>query len=208
MTLSASVARVPNARNRPRRDPDWMVQQLPVTMTSDEFFVRFVSIFQHVGETLLEDADTVEHVVDLTVAPPTMVRWLGSWIGLRALDESLPEEVQRLIVSSAARTLAWRGTAHGLRTYLGQITGGTVHVEEGGGVWPEGETPADTAWLRVRMSSSGLMSEQELVEVVRDEVPAHVRAELYVADRLLWSTDHADDDHDDHDDNNDKEAHS
>lgn len=189
MTISSHVTRVPDARVRPRRAADWMVQQLPVAMASEDFFVRFVSIFQDVGSTLLEDADTVEHTVDLTVAPPAVVRWLGSWIGLRGLDESLPEALQRRIVSSAARTLAWRGTSYGLRTYLELITGGSVVVEEGGGIWREGEAPADTAWLRLRIASSGLLAEAELVEVVRDEVPAHVRAELYVDGRLLWSSD-------------------
>jgi phage tail-like protein len=192
MTLTPMVSRVPDGRARPRRDPNWMLQQLPVAMASEDFFVRFVSIFQHVGGTLLEDADTIDHILDLTVAPPPMVRWLGSWIGLRALDESLPESLQRRIVESAARTLAWRGTAYGLRTYLELITGGPVVVEEGGGIWRTGEAPTDTAWLRLRVESSGMLAEAELVEVVRDEVPAHVRAELYVAGRRLWTTENDD----------------
>lgn len=182
------TARVPEGRGRPRRDPNWMLHQLPVAMTSDDFFVRFVSIFQDVGSTLLDDADTIEHVLDLSVAPPEMVRWLGSWIGLGALDASFPESLQRRIVSSAAQTLAWRGTAHGLRTYLELVTGAQVTLEEGGGIWSAGEAPEDTAWLRVRLDTAGMMSEPELVEVVRDEVPAHVRSELYLGERMLWTS--------------------
>jgi len=189
MTAPALTAWVPVARARPRRDPDWMIQQLPVAMASEDFFVRYVSIFQELGSSLLEDADNVDHVLDVTVAPPAMVRWLASWIGLRALDESLPEELQRRIVSSAARTLAWRGTAYGLQTYLELITGTSVRIEEGGGVWAAGEAPEDTAWVRLRAASTGMLAEDEFVDVVRDEVPAHVRAELYVADRILWSSD-------------------
>lgn len=188
MTLSPLVTRVPDARVRPRRDPNWMLQQLPVAMTGEDFFVRFVSIFQHVGTTLLDDADTVEHLLDLSVAPPEMVRWLGSWIGLGALDASLPITLQRRIVSSAAQTLAWRGTSHGLRTYLELVTGSAVTIEEGGGIWPAGDVPTDTAWVRLRLESTGMMSEAELVEVVRDEVPAHARTELHVAGRLVWSS--------------------
>lgn len=193
MTTPALVARVPVARSRRRRDPDWMLQQLPVAMASEDFFVRFVSIFQELGTTLLEDADNIDHVLDVTVAPPAMVRWLGSWIGLRPLDESLPEELQRRIVGSAASTLAWRGTTYGLRTYLELITGTAVRVEEGGGVWSAGEAPTDTAWVRLRADSTGLLAEAEFVDVVRDEVPAHVRAELYVAGRLVWSSDDEED---------------
>ncbi len=187
-TSSTLTSRVPTSRMRPRRDPDWMVRQLPVGMTSEDFFVRFVRIFQELGTTLLEDADNVDHVADVTVAPPAMVRWLASWIGLRPLDESLPEELQRRIVASAARTIAWRGTSYGLRTYLGLITGAAVRVEEGGGVWPAGEAPHDTAWVKVHLDTSGLLAEAEIVEVVRDEVPAHTRAELYVGGRLVWSS--------------------
>ncbi|UMG94809.1 phage tail protein [Nocardioides sp. TF02-7] len=192
MTSPQLVARVSDARARPRRSPTWMVDQLPVSMSSEDFFVRFVSIFQDVGTTLLEDADLIEHLPDLGVAPPETVRWLGSWIGLGSLDHSLPETLQRRIVASAAQTLAWRGTAHGLRTFLRLVTGGEVHLEEGGGVWRDGEAPADTAWVRVTVADAGLLSEPELVEVVRDEVPAHVRSELYLGDRLLWTSDRSD----------------
>jgi phage tail-like protein len=165
-----------------------MLQQLPVAMSSEDFFVRFVSIFQEVGSTLLEDADNVEHLLDLSVTPPAMVRWVGSWIGLGALDASLPEALQRRIVSSAAHTLGWRGTAYGLRTYLELVTGAAVVIEEGGGIWRDGEAPTDTAWLRLHVAASGMLAEPELVEVVRDEVPAHVRCELFLAERLLWTS--------------------
>ena len=50
-----------------------------------------MSIFQELGESLLEDADNVDNVADLSVAPDAMVRWLGSWIGVDAVDPSLPD---------------------------------------------------------------------------------------------------------------------
>ncbi len=179
------------ARTRPRRDPDWMLQQLPVTMAGEEFFGRFVRIFQTIGTTLFDDADNIDHVLDITVAPVEMVRWLASWIGMTSLDESLPEDLQRRIVSSAARTLAWRGTARGLRTYLELVTGTPVQVEEGGGIWEAGEAPVDTAWVKLHLDSTGTLGESELVAAVRDEVPAHVRAEVLVGGRVVWSTERA-----------------
>ena len=75
---------VPGARRRcrpggdqPRRSPQWLLNQLPVGMLDGDFFVRFVSIFQELGATLLEDADNIEHLADVSVAPDAMVRWLG-----------------------------------------------------------------------------------------------------------------------------------
>ncbi len=61
---------------------DWLLNQLPVGMLDADFFVRFVSIFQELGGTLLEDADNIDNIADVTVAPDALVRWLGSWIGV------------------------------------------------------------------------------------------------------------------------------
>ncbi|MDP3893692.1 phage tail protein [Nocardioides sp.] len=174
---------------RGRRPTDWMLRQLPVAMLSEDFLVRFVSIFQDVGNRLLEDADGIEHVPDVTVTPTDLIPWLGSWIGVETIDRSMPEELQRRIVRSAAATMTWRGTAYGLRSYLELLSGGPAEVSEGGGVWRSGEAPPDTAWVRLQVDSTGLLAEAEFVDVVADEVPAHVHAELYVGSRRVWTSD-------------------
>jgi phage tail-like protein len=166
----------------------WMVNQLPVGMLDSTFFVEFVSLFQHLANPLLEDADNLEHVVDPTVAPEPMLRWLGTWIGLDSIDPQLPSELQRLIVRSSARTLAWRGTKAGLTEFLQMTSGAPAEVTDGGGVWREGEAPADTAYVRMSVASTGWLPERDFIALLRDEIPAHVRAELYVAGRLAWSS--------------------
>ena len=186
MSVVPLAIQQPSGQLRPRRDPDWMVHQLPVQMVAHDFFRRFVSICQELGTTLLEDADNIDHILDVTVAPPELVRWLGSWIAAASIDEALPEELQRRMVRSAARTLTWRGTAHGLREFLELLSGGPAEVEDGGGIWRSGEAPADAAWVRLRVASTGQLAVAEFVERIRDEVPAHARAELYVADELVW----------------------
>lgn len=169
-----------------RRSEDWLLNQLPVGMFESDFFIRFVSIFQTVAGTLLEDADNVDHLANVSVAPDAMVRWLGSWIGTQSIDPSLPEELQRRIVASAAATLTWRGTVSGLQRFLELISGGPAEVEDGGGVWRDGDAPADTAWVRMTVQSTGWMDEADFVELVRDEIPAHVYPELYVGQRRIW----------------------
>lgn len=186
--LPVSAAPVPAGHVRVRRDPNWMLAQLPVQMRSEDFFVRFVSIFQELGTTLLEDADGIEHVVDLAVAPPRTVRWLGSWVGVDNLDEDMPESLQRRVVASTAATLGWRGTAVGLRAYLELLSDGPVEVAEGGGVWRAGETPEDTAWVRITVRGIGSLGQDAFVEMVRDEIPAHVRAEIHLGDERIWSS--------------------
>lgn len=168
------------------RSVQWMLDQLPVGMLDGDFFVRFVSIFQTVGSTLLEDADNLDNLLDLTVAPDVMVRWLSSWIGGGAIDPSLPDDLQRRIVSSSAETLTWRGTARGLQRFLELASGAVAEVTDGGGVWRDGEAPSDTAWVSMVVESTGWMPEADFVALVRDEVPAHARAELWVVDRCIW----------------------
>lgn len=171
----------------------WMLQQLPSGMLTDDFFTRFVSIFQEQANTLMAHADNVPHLADPTLAPPEMVRWLASWIGVDALDAALPEQLQREIVRTAARTLAWRGTRTGLQQFLEVFSGGPAVVEDGGGVWTEGTAPTDTAWVVMRVESTGSLAEEDFVALVADEVPAHVRAELWVAGRKVWPTPPSDD---------------
>jgi phage tail-like protein len=183
--LAARAAR-PAARNS--RSPQWMLNQLPVGLLESDFFVRFVSIFQELGSSLLDNADNADNLLDVTVAPPEMVRWLGSWIGVESVDPSLPEELQRLIVAGSARSLRWRGTRHGIEQFLRMTTGGECEVADGGGVWEAGDAPSDVAWVRMSVESTGWLAEQDFVALLRDELPAHVRAQLFVGDRLIWSS--------------------
>src|SRR3954449_8826213 len=154
---------VPDRVVRTRRRPQWLINQLPVGMLDGDFFVRFVSIFQEVGASLLEDADNVDYLADVSVAPDAMVRWLGSWIGTETIDPSLDDEMQRRIVSSAAATLTWRGTKHGLQQFLTMTSGQPAQVEDGGGVWRAGEAPTDTAWVRMRVQSTGWLAEDDFI---------------------------------------------
>ena len=170
------------------RHPQWMINQLPVGMLESDFFVRFVGLFQDMGGTLLDGADTVVNIPDVTVTPVPMLSYLAGWIGVDVVDASLSEDVQRVIVASSAKALAHRGTVAGLRGYLEMLSGGAAAVEDGGGVWREGEAPDDHRWVRMTVQSTGHLPEEEFVSLVRDEIPAHVRAELYIADRRVLRT--------------------
>ncbi|GAA1621622.1 phage tail protein [Georgenia ruanii] len=169
--------------------PQWLVSQLPPGMLTDDFFTRFVAIFQAQADTLLAHAENLPHLADPTITPPAMLRWLGEWIGLDGVDAAMPEQVQRRLVAGAARILARRGTAAGLQEFLELFSGGPATVTDGGGVWAEGEAPADTAWVVMKVTSTGVLEEADFVALVQDEVPAHVRAELWVGSRRVWPGD-------------------
>ena len=175
-----------------RRRSDWLVNQLPVGMVddpADAFFLNFVRIFQTVATTIVEGVDNLEHIIDVTVAPTPMVRWLGTWLGVDDVDSSLSHEVQRRIVARSSHVLAWRGTRRGLVDFLELISGAPAEVTDTGGVFAEGQAPfvVPTVWIRV--ASSGWVPEEDFVVLVRRELPANVACEIHIGDRRLWPVD-------------------
>jgi len=136
-----------------RRD-DWLLNQLPMGMLEDDFFARFVGIFQNVATTMVDDVDNLDNVVDVTVAPASVARWMGSWIGVESIDSSLTHQLQRRIVRESAKILAWRGTKRGLIGFLELMSLGPVIVEESGGVYPEGQSPGSPPFVRIWVKPS------------------------------------------------------
>jgi phage tail-like protein len=168
------------------RRSDWLVGQLPMGMLDDDFFVRFASLFQELATSLLEDVDNVGNVVDLSVAPPAFVRWLGSWIGIATIDSSLPVALQRRIVRESSQILAWRGTRRGLEQFLELVCGAPAEVEDSGGIFPEGEGGDRAPFVTIRVSSTGWVDEEDFVALIADELPANVSYSVHVGDRQLW----------------------
>jgi phage tail-like protein len=155
------VRQSPTAWQRPmaRRD-DWLLYQLPVAMTDDSFFVRFLSIFQEVSNTVLHTVDNIPHLFDTAVAPDRLVRAIGSWLGIDWIDPSLPIRLQRDIVRNYASIVPWRGTAFGLERLLTAVTQGEVRVEDSGGVYRQGEAPYAAPHVKVTLSPEGWIEEK------------------------------------------------
>jgi phage tail-like protein len=169
------------------RRPDWLVNQLPVGMLDDDFFYRFVSIFQEEAGTYLDGIDNLGYVVDPAVAPPSMVRFMAGWLALPAINPSLDETYQRHLVQAASKLLRWRGTQQGLKGLLELITGGTVEIADNGGVFRQGEEGIRRPEVTIRVESTGWLPEASFLEFVRDEVPANVSVALVIGEREIWS---------------------
>jgi len=170
-----------------RRD-DWLLHQLPVGMAEDDFLFRFVSIFQRIGDTVTHQIDTLPHMFDPTVAPEPMVQHMARWLGIDWLDSSLDGRLQRRIVMNYAELIRWRGTRRGLRQLLELLSGGPVTVKDSGGIFPEGESPAAPPHVRLDIVSAGWNSVTDLVRIIRDELPATVTFDLWVAGERVWPT--------------------
>jgi len=160
------------------RPNDWAVRQLPVGMTEDDFFVRFVSIFQDVASTVFEQIDTLPSLFDTAVAPDSLVRAIGSWVGLDWVDPSLPDMAQRDLVRGYSAGLQWRGTRKGLTDLLTLITGDEPAIDDSGGVYLEDEAPEMAPHVRIALPTSGPATTQDLLRIIREELPASVTFEL------------------------------
>jgi phage tail-like protein len=174
------------------RRPDWLVGQLPVGMLDDDFFYRFVSIFQEEAGTYLDDIDNLPNIIDPAVAPPSMVRFMAAWLALPALNPTLDVAYQRRFLQDASKLIRWRGTRLALKGMLELITGGQVEVSDSGGVFRLGEGGERHAEVTVRVESTGWLPEAAFLEFVKDEVPANVRVGLAIGEREVWSLDAGD----------------
>lgn len=171
-----------------RRD-DWLLHQLPVGMAEDDFLYRFVSIFQNVADTVVHQIDALPHSFDPTVAPAPMVQLMALWLGIDWLDSSLDHRLQREIVLQYADLVQWRGTKRGVEQLLELLSGGPATVRDSGGVFAEGESPAAAPHVRIDIGSTGWNSPADLVRIIRDELPATVTFDLWVADERIWPND-------------------
>lgn len=173
---------------RGRRSPDWLSAQLPLGLAEDDLLRRFVALFQAVSDTVLEHVDNLGLLLDPAVAPPAMLRFLGGWLGEATLDDTLDDLVARRWVSASAELLRWRGTARGLRLLLELISGRPVELSDDGGVYAEGEDdrPACDGHVVIGLQQLGALSEEDLLQLIRRELPAAVTFELYVAGVALW----------------------
>ncbi len=171
-----------------RRD-DWLLHQLPVGMAEDDFLFRFVSIFQRVADTVVHQIDTLPHMFDPTVAPEPMVQTMATWLGVDWLDSSLDGRLQRRIVLDYADLIQWRGTKRGLQQLLELLSGAPAEVRDSGGVFPEGESPAAPPHVRLDVESAGWNSVADLVRIIRDELPATVTFDLWIAGERVWPND-------------------
>ncbi|MFT4616364.1 MAG: phage tail-like protein [Minisyncoccia bacterium] len=168
-----------------RRD-DWLLHQLPVGMTEDDFLVRFVTIFQRVADTVVHQVDGVEHAFDPTVAPDNMVRLMAEWFGVDWVDSSLDVRLQREIVMRYAELIPWRGTRRGMVELLELLTRADVEVRDTGGVFAEGEAPQDPPHVRIDVQSLGWNNRKDFAQIVRDELPATVTFTVWMAGVRIW----------------------
>ena len=164
--------------------PGWLADQLPRPFSEDHFTRRLMGLFEEIGGSIREEVLGFEHDLDVGLAPPEFVRWLGGWMGL-ALDPSMPEEQQRGLVRAAGALFPLRGTRRGLQGLLEAFTGSAVEVGDGGGVFVHGQEQASAKHVSVRVKDPGGLTEQHLFDLVRLEVPADASFDVRIGRRRI-----------------------
>lgn len=192
------------------RSETWLADQLPAAMNDDDFLMRFLRIFQTVSDSLLDQIDTLPHMFDPTVAPDRMLQQMAHWLGIDWMDEDLDIAHKRRVIAGYSSLVRRRGTVGGLRDLLVLLGGTDVQVVDGAvmtlvplasgdddpvvaplpHVWI---SMSSIDWLGVRAGlGSALQDEelsrmqQDLIRIVRDELPAAATFEMTIGATTLW----------------------
>jgi len=168
---------------RPR---GWLASQLPPAMITpasvgeaDPFLPRYLSIFEDVAGTVQDRVDSLAHLLDPTVAPLPMVRWLGSWMGLNVPD-SMDPELQRKLVRATGHWLSLRGTPRGLGGLVAELTSGEVRVIDEGGVFSPSEELRFGTTVTVEVETTGKLTDSQLRSIISSGLPVGTKLELSV----------------------------
>lgn len=164
-----------------------LAEMLPGMLQEDDFAQRFSSAFDTILAPIMATLDCIDSYFDPWLAPKDFLEWLATWVAIE-LDELLPPERQRLLVSEAVRLYRMRGTAIGLAEQIAIYTGLEVEItESGGATWsaaPGGAPPGENY---PRLTVKVITSDPASVDVSRVNVlvsaakPAHLPHTLEIA---------------------------
>jgi len=158
----------------------WLLEQLPRPMAEDEFAYGFVSIFEDIAGSVRNRVTGFDTYLDPGLAPPEFARWLGGWLGL-PLTSPLSEERLRALVHTGGTLFSWRGTKRALEGLLEAVTGGEVAIADAGGVFREGHAPSNDGRVSITLSTTGVLSEDDIRSLIALDVPANASVELHLA---------------------------
>ncbi|WP_031077816.1 hypothetical protein [Streptomyces sp. NRRL S-118] len=158
----------------------WLLAQLPQVMVRDPLLAAFVLGCEETVDSVGHHLDDLEYMLDMELASPEMLAYLASWLGieLQALTVADSEEgraAQRRLIRAVGENLGRRGTAVGLETLLGALTGSRAEVSDSGGVFgPDDRIPAADNTVRVVLDHTGRLSERQIKAVIEEELPIGV----------------------------------
>jgi phage tail-like protein len=142
------------------------LQDLPMMFEEDDFFNRFLLIFETLWEPLERRQDHIAMYFDPRTCPAVMLPWLATWLNLE-LNPHWPETRIRRILSEAMELYRWRGTRYGLTRLLEICTDITPTITE---------FPDQPHLIAIYMPLTSIdAAQRELVErLIQIHKPAHI----------------------------------
>lgn len=95
---------------------------LPEIFQSQDFMVRFLSIFEQTFDPSLQTLSMLTAHLDPLTAPRSMLPFLSKWVAWE-MNPQWNLKQQRRLIRYAIELYRWRGTRRGLRYYLHLYTG-------------------------------------------------------------------------------------
>lgn len=156
-----------------------LMGSVPGLYQDDDFFKDMVGGFDSVLAPIQAVVDDLEVYVDPATAPPDVLEWVGTWLGL-TVNRRWPVHRRREFVARAMSVYLWRGTKRGIEEAVELYTGVRPKVTDSGGTSaspePLGDLPG-TAKRQVKVvvrTSDPSIDEQLVDRIVADVKPAHV----------------------------------
>jgi phage tail-like protein len=134
LELRGDTARTPRVRSLRAEYPshDWL-QRLPKTFSRDavvaDFLRRYLAIFDGAMSELEARSTFRLALIDPNSAPPDLLPWLASFVGL-VLDDRFPVAARRTLIAEIADLFRYRGTIHGLQRFLEIYLGVPIQIIE------------------------------------------------------------------------------
>ncbi len=116
---------------REKFPPSSYLKYLPAIYSQDEFWGRFLHIFEDVWTPIEERIEQMGLYLDPRYTPESFLPWLASWMGI-GLNSRRSLRGQRGLIKDLIELSNWRGTRRGLREHIKLVTGFESQISESG----------------------------------------------------------------------------
>lgn len=107
------------------------IEYLPqVYQTRDDFFERYLGIFQSLYLDLEKCIDRIPYYLDIDLVDDQFIDYLGSWVGIDNSDELFTKKQLRKIIRQAVKMNGDKGTRHALEEILNLYIGSPPRMIE------------------------------------------------------------------------------
>lgn len=114
-----------------KNPPSSYLKYLPAIYSQDDFWGRFLHIFEDVWTPIEEKIGHMDLYLDPGYIPESFLPWLASWMGIELNPQRTLRE-QRTLIKELIQLSSWRGTRRGLREHIKLVTGFESQISESG----------------------------------------------------------------------------